>query len=38
MNRTINEVNVIGLSIESIENVSKKAAELVTIYQRINSD
>ena len=26
-----NEVNVIGLSIQSIENVSKKAAELVTI-------
>lgn len=26
-----NEVNVIGLSIQSIENVSRKAAELVTI-------
>ncbi len=31
MNRTITKVNVIGLSIQSIENVSKKAAELVTI-------
>ncbi|MES0413143.1 class II aldolase [Anaerostipes caccae] len=29
-----NEVNVIGLSIQSIENVSRKAAELVTIINK----
>ncbi|EFV21184.1 fructose-bisphosphate aldolase class-II protein [Anaerostipes caccae] len=33
-----NEVNVIGLSIQSIENVSKKGGGAGNDYQRINSD